>query len=55
MADLYDFLNHGSTVVIPLLNRMKKCVEMIKLVTGHDITEKENYKELKQILQIKNE
>lgn len=55
MADLYDFLNHGSTVVIPLLNRMKKCVEMIKLVTGNDITEKENYKELKQILQIKNE
>lgn len=55
MADLYDFLNHGSTVIIPLLHRMKKCIEMIKLATGIDITDKENYKELRQILQIKNE
>lgn len=55
MADLYDFLNHGSTVTIPLLHRMKRCIEMIKVATGEDITDKENYKELRQILQIKNE
>ena len=55
MADLYDFLNHGSTITIPLLHRMKRCIEMIKLATGEDITDKENYKELRQILQIKNE
>lgn len=55
MADLYDFINHGSTVVIPMLNRMSKCVEMIKLATGTDITEKENYRELRQILRFKNE
>jgi hypothetical protein len=54
-SDLYDFLNHGSTVVIPLLQRMRKCIEMIKLATGTDITDKENYKELRQILQIKDE
>jgi len=50
MADLYDFLNHGSTVIIPLLHRMRKCIEMIKIATGTDLTDKENYKELRQIL-----
>lgn len=53
LADLYDFLNHGCTVVIPMVNRMRKCVEMIKLNTGIDITEKDNYKELRKILQFK--
>lgn len=55
MADLYDFINHGSIVVIPMLNRMRRCVDMIKLSTGIDITEKENYKELRQIIRAKNE
>jgi len=33
----------------------QECIEMIKLATGTDITDKENYKELRQILQIKDE
>ncbi len=54
LADLYDFINHGSTVVIPMLNRIQKCVKMVKLSSGIDILEKENYKELKQIINAKN-
>lgn len=55
MADLYDFINHGSTVIIPMVSRIRKCANMIKLSTGIDIIEKENYKELRQIIESKNE
>lgn len=55
MADLYDFINHGSTVVIPMINRIRTCVNMIRLSTGIDIMEKENYKELRQIIRAKDE
>jgi hypothetical protein len=53
LADLYDFINHGSTVVIPMVSRIRRCVALIKMATGIDITEKENYKELRQIIQAK--
>jgi len=55
MADLYDFINHGSTVIIPMVSRIRKCANMIKLSTGINIIEKENYKELRQIIESKDE
>jgi hypothetical protein len=52
MADLYDFINHGATVIIPMLSRISKCVNMIKLTTGEDMLDKFNYRELRQIIKL---
>jgi len=54
-GDLYDFINHSATVVIPMLSRVRRCVEMIRISAGIDIIEKENYKEIRKILNPKNE
>lgn len=46
--DLYDFADHGCTVVIPMLDRIKKCRDLIKLATQGelDILDKAEYREL---------
>lgn len=49
-ADLYDFINHGSTVILPMVNRIRKCVDLIKLATGVELIEEEKYGELKKII-----
>jgi hypothetical protein len=30
-ADLYDYVNHDANILIPMLARLKKCRDMIKL------------------------
>jgi hypothetical protein len=52
-ADLYDFINHGSTVILPMVNRIRKCVDLIKLSTGVDLIEEDKYGELKKIIDSK--
>jgi len=47
-AEIYHFTDHASTVVIPMLNRLKKCRDIIKLATDGklDILDKPEYKSL---------
>ncbi|ATW26378.1 DUF3800 domain-containing protein [Candidatus Formimonas warabiya] len=47
-TEIYDFTDHASTVVIPMLHRLKKCRDIIKLATGGklDILNKPQYKTL---------
>jgi len=30
-AELYDFINHGTSIIIPMLERLKKCRDLVKL------------------------
>lgn len=32
-AELYDFINHGTTIIMPMLGRLKKCRDIINLET----------------------
>lgn len=36
-SELYDFINHGVSVAIPVMERMKKCRDIIKFSTNGDI------------------
>lgn len=47
-AEIYDFTDHASTVVIPMLHRLKKCRDIIKLATDGklDILGRPEYKNL---------
>lgn len=49
-ADLYDFLNHGTTVIIPMLSRIERCVQAISIRTGENILDKEEYLGLSKLL-----
>ena len=53
-ADLYDYINHDNTVILPMISRLRKCVELIKLGTNIDLLEKEEYKELNKLLNYNN-
>lgn len=48
--ELYDFVNRSSTVIMPMLNRLKRCREQIKVATKNelDILDKPEYQELKR-------
>lgn len=35
--ELYDFINHGVSVAIPVLDRMKRCRDIIKLGTTNEV------------------
>lgn len=50
--DLYDFVNHSNTIIQPLLSRISKCRNRIRLATGGaiDLLEREEYANLKQLL-----
>jgi hypothetical protein len=47
--ELYDYVNHDATVVIPMLARLKKCRDLVKLATNNelDLLNREEYKPLK--------
>ena len=49
-AELYDFINHGTTIILPMLERLKKCRDTIKLGTANqlDLFEKTEYSNLKK-------
>lgn len=48
--ELYDFINHGTTIIMPMLARLKKCRDNIKLGTNGklDLFDNSEYKTLKQ-------
>ena len=50
--DLYDFVNHSNTIIQPLLSRIGKCRDRIRLATNGaiDLLEREEYANLKQLL-----
>lgn len=50
--DLYHFVNHGNSIIIPMLARIKRCRDQINLATRKelDILNKPEYSELKKIL-----
>jgi len=50
--DLYDFVNHSNTIIQPLLSRIGKCRDRIRLATDGsiDILDREEYANLKQLL-----
>lgn len=52
--DLYNFINHGNSMIILMLNRIKKCRDGIKLVTNNelDILDKPEYEILKELILI---
>lgn len=49
-TELYDFINHGVSVAIPVLDRMKKCRDIIKLGTTNqvDLFDHTEYNNLKR-------
>ncbi len=48
-SELYDFINHDASIVIPMLARLKKCRDLIKLGTVNeiDLLDRTEYKDLK--------
>lgn len=50
--DLYDFVNHSNTIIQPLLSRISKCRDRIRLATDGtiDILDRKEYANLKQLL-----
>ncbi len=51
--ELYDFINHGTSIVMPMLSRLKKCIDTIHLGTNGqiDLYQQEEYKALKKLLE----
>lgn len=49
LSELYDFINHDASIVIPMLARLKKCRDLIKLGTANklDLLDQTEYKSLK--------
>lgn len=55
-GELYDFINHGTTIIMPMLARLKKCRDNIKLGTDGrlDLFDNPEYKTLKQFFDNKD-
>lgn len=49
-SELFDFINHGTAIIIPMLERLKKCRDLIKLGTENelDLFDKTEYSSLKK-------
>ena len=49
VSELYDFINHDASVVIPMLARLKKCRDLIKMSTANklDLLDHTEYQTLK--------
>jgi hypothetical protein len=52
--ELYDFINHGTTIIMPMLARLKKCRDIIKMETlGElDLFNNSEYKELRRYFEL---
>lgn len=52
--DLFDFVNHASQIIIPMIKRLEKCRNHILLGSNKDmdIIDREEYSELKKFFQI---
>ena len=48
-SEIYDYINHDAKIVIPMLERLKKCRDIIKLSTNNelDLLDHVEYKQLK--------
>ena len=48
--ELFDFINHGTTIIMPMLGRLKKCRDLVKLGTANevDLFDKTEYSSLKK-------
>lgn len=48
-AELYDYVNHDASILIPMLSRLKKCRDIIKLgtINGLDLLDHPEYAQLK--------
>jgi len=55
-TEIYDFINHGNQVVLPMLWRLKKCRDLVKLATNGqvDLLEHDEYKDLKAFFDLKD-
>lgn len=53
-AELYDFINHDARIVIPMLERLKKCRDLVKLgtVNGLDLLEHSEYDHLRHYFDV---
>lgn len=51
--ELYDFINHGTLIVMPMLSRLKKFIDTIHLGTNGqiDLYQREEYQSLKKLLE----
>lgn len=49
-AEIYDFINHGTSIIIPMLERLKKCRDLIKLGSANklDVFDHSEYRKLKK-------
>ena len=36
-SEIYDFINHGTSIIIPMLERLKKCRDLIKLGSANEL------------------
>lgn len=48
-SELYDFINHDAKIVLPMLARLKKCRDLVKLstVNGLDLLDHPEYEQLR--------
>lgn len=55
-SEIYDFINHGSQVVLPMLSRLKKCRDLIKLATNGkvDLFDHAEYHDLKNFFDLQD-
>ena len=49
-SELFDFINHGTTIIMPMLARLKKCRDLVKMGTLNelDLFDKTEYSSLKK-------
>lgn len=54
VSEVYDFINHGRNVILPMLHRLKTCNETIRLATNNtiDLFERAEYKQLAELLDL---
>ena len=50
--ELYDFVNHGMSIIMPMLSRLKTCNDIIKMGTNGKVNlfEKTEYHSLSKML-----
>lgn len=51
--ELYDFINHGTSVIMPMLSRLKKCRDTVKIATLNnvDLFDHTEYSSLKKFFE----
>ena len=56
-AELYDYVNHDANIIIPMLERLKKCREIIKLgtINGLDLLDHPEFQPLKAYFDLLDE